>query len=703
MTSQKQRKIEPKTDLNEQMKFSQFIAVPPINQKNFYTDYLKSDNQYFANRQLAENARKASQAKKAKLADKELLEEGKIVTNDRKENGNDDSEEEDEDESDGRAKLGAKTIVLHLGSSNTRLGLASDPQPKLIPTVIARQDARHSEASFLKPQTPELGKGVFGDEFEENVKKLELDMRARMRNAKRRMVPNAGDLVSSFNKRSEYEEIVDHNDPGRLEWTDVSSSPKYVTGTAALRIPPSSKPHYSLHWPIKHGVFNEKDYDSREALLSDLACILLDAIQLELKVPKKNFPDYSIAVVIPDLYDKAYVESIIDVLFREFRIGNLLILQESVCATFGAGVSTACVVDIGAQSTTVACVEEGLCIGDSRLSMQYGGDDLTKFFAKQLLRVSFPYHDFDLTRGYDRTFAEELKLKFCSSNEAEAAVQLYQIFQRQPDRQTRKYSFKVYDEHITCTMAYYHPEIFENDEKLLGRRSLFRKSEDIFEDQLMEPESVIQDRLLYGRSDREPNNMYNVNIKPAEVVTIRGARVAAVQADSTRGDTPMDVDTPVGGGASHDSKKDVEMAINELDKPEEPAVDAIIRDDEYPLIAPLDVAIISSITCACENAPAPEERRKAMCPTVLITGAGYNFPHANYYLEERLKALRPNWSSIAIVPAPRDMLPDTLCWKGMSIFSKIKIATEYWVSNAEYDLLGTRTLQQKSLGSFWMG
>lgn len=692
-----------KTDPNEQMKFTQFFATPPINQKNFYTDYLKSDSQYFAHRQISENAKKAAQAKKAKLADKELLEEAKIVTSARPDAANDDSDDDEEEETEGQAKLGSKTIVLHLGSSNTRLGLASDPHPKSVPTVIARRTNREHESRMLLPPDVQPGKGVFGPDFEENYRKIELDMRARMRNAKRRMVPNANDLVSSYNKRSEFEEIVDHNDPGRVEWTDVSSSPLFFTGMAALRIPPRDSTRYSLSWPIQNGVLNEKDYKSREQLLGDLNCIISDAIKLELGIPSKHFSDYSVALVVPDLYDKAFVELIITMMFKEFSFGNVMILQESVCATFGAGISNACVVDIGAQSTTIACVEEGLCIGDSRLNMKYGGDDLTRLFTKQLLRVAFPYRDFDLTRAYDAMLAEELKLKFCSSNEAEAAVQLYHVFQRQPDRQTRKYNFKVYDEQITCTMAFFHPNIFENDDKFLDRRKLFAKCMDVYEDQSSEPESVIQDRLLYGQSDREPNNIFNVSVRPTEVLTVRGARAAAQAADSNRGDTPMDIDSPM-VGAVQDSKADVEQAITELDKEvAEAEDDALHRAEEIPLIAPLDVAIISSITCACENAPNAEERRKAMYSNILIAGGGYNFPYANYYLEERLKALRPAWSSVAILPAPRDMQSDMLCWKGMSIFSRIRIASEYWVSAPEYDLLGSRTLQQKSLGQFWMG
>lgn len=40
--------------------------------------------------------------------------------------------------------------------------------------------------------------------------------------------------------------------------------------------------------------------------------------------------------------------------------------QESVCACFGSGISTACVVDVGAQKTAVCCVEDGLSLTKTR-------------------------------------------------------------------------------------------------------------------------------------------------------------------------------------------------------------------------------------------------------------------------------------------------------------------------------------------------
>lgn len=44
----------------------------------------------------------------------------------------------------------------------------------------------------------------------------------------------------------------------------------------------------------------------------------------------------------------------------------LMPFQESLAAIYGAGISNACVVDIGAAKTSIACVDEGLILPDTR-------------------------------------------------------------------------------------------------------------------------------------------------------------------------------------------------------------------------------------------------------------------------------------------------------------------------------------------------
>jgi actin-related protein 8 len=51
-------------------------------------------------------------------------------------------------------------------------------------------------------------------------------------------------------------------------------------------------------------------------------------------------------------------------LFLNLR--SLISLKESLAATYGAGMSNACVVNLGATTTNIACVDEGLIIPDTR-------------------------------------------------------------------------------------------------------------------------------------------------------------------------------------------------------------------------------------------------------------------------------------------------------------------------------------------------
>lgn len=57
--------------------------------------------------------------------------------------------------------------------------------------------------------------------------------------------------------------------------------------------------------------------------------------------------------------------------WHEFNIIFLILLgiivhQESVCATFGSGLSSACIVDVGDQKTSVCCVEDGVSHRNTR-------------------------------------------------------------------------------------------------------------------------------------------------------------------------------------------------------------------------------------------------------------------------------------------------------------------------------------------------
>src|ERR1700721_3126906 len=82
-----------------------------------------------------------------------------------------------------------------------------------------------------------------------------------------------------------------------------------------------------------------------------------------------------------------------------------------MCASFGAGIAAACVVDIGAAKTSVSCIEEGLVLPDTRLSLDYGGDYISELFYVLLNRIGLPYKEVDLSRLYDWNMMEDLKTR----------------------------------------------------------------------------------------------------------------------------------------------------------------------------------------------------------------------------------------------------------------------------------------------------
>ena len=64
---------------------------------------------------------------------------------------------------------GSKTIVIHIGSQNLRLGLATDALPKTVPMVIACK-SRETEAEACEPRPKRLKLDVPSEEqFGEEV------------------------------------------------------------------------------------------------------------------------------------------------------------------------------------------------------------------------------------------------------------------------------------------------------------------------------------------------------------------------------------------------------------------------------------------------------------------------------------------------------------------------------------------------------
>ncbi|KAI0802610.1 hypothetical protein GGR55DRAFT_418866 [Xylaria sp. FL0064] len=715
------------------MKQTTWPDVTPINQKNYYTDYMKRDDQVLALRLQAEATRDRL-VQSAKDRDRALARNGHaevpLPVADMQ------PEEAAASTIDGTDP--SKVIVIHPGSQNLRIGFASDALPKTIPmTVATKFPQTESEMHEALPRRQFEAKTTdqqYGEEWSKKYQKMCNDLKVDMRANKRKVLPNSKELVVNYNRRTEPEKIPKHNDPQEIDWTDVNSledpdsAASCFIGNAAQRVPDDSDPKFKLWWPIQHGALNEDDYATAEHLYDDLETLIDKAIRQELGLTSTStWRNYSCVFVIPDLYDKKYVEQVLKSCMTWFEFSRICFIQESMAATFGAGYTQACVVDVGAQKTSIACVEDGLCIEDSRINLKYGGYDVTDTFIKMMLYDNFPYQEINLRRRYDFLLAEELKIKHCTMSQADISVQLYQFHLRAPNQPTYKYQFKTYDEVILAPMGFYDPAIFDNSTKLRGRRKLIDRSYNAYDvDVPDDPASAAQLAILahikpsivsnangFQPNQSDPNLATPMKEKsqPFNLLS-RGDLTGTPGGSNAASPAPEGASTPIppafqfgANGNTGSPAPNGPNAIRNAASPVPPAgmfVDSAARSarslaaerDTVLPVAPLDIAILTSIQNAARG---DDKRLRDFLGSIMVVGGGSKTPLFTQTLEEKLRARRPDLlDRILVSRSARDMDEQVVTWKGASVFSKLP-ANDSWITPFEFERLGARVLHHKVL------
>ncbi|KAI6092558.1 actin-related protein, ARP8 class [Hypoxylon rubiginosum] len=719
------------------MKQTSWPDVTPINQKNYYTDYMKRDDQVLSLRLQAE-ANRDRLVQSAKDRDRALARNGHAevplpVT---------DIPQEDVAPVANEGLDPSKVIVIHPGSQNLRIGLASDALPKTIPMAIAAKFPQtESEMHEALPRRQFEAKTTdqqYGEEWVKKFQKQCNDLKVEMRTNKHKVLPNSKDLVVNFNRRAESEEIPLHNDPLQIDWTDVktlddpNSAASCFIGQTALRIPDDSNPKFKLWWPIQSGWLNEDDYSTAEHLYDDFETLLDKAIRQELGLTRNSaWKNYSCVFVIPDLYDKKYVEQILKSCMTWFEFSKICFIQESMAATFGAGYTQACVVDVGAQKTSIACVEDGLCVEDSRINLKYGGYDVTETFIKMMLYDNFPYQDINLRRRYDFLLAEELKIKYCTMSQKDISVQTFNFHLRAPNQPTRKYQFKTYDEVILSPMGFYDPAIFDNSAKLRGRRKLIDRSYNAYDvDVPDDPGSAAQTAILalikpsiisnangFQPQPSDPSASFSTPAKEKSQPfsnflrgdlnngTPGGSAAASPAPEGTSTPVPpafhfgangtvTGTGSPAPNGAARNGVSPAPPPGMFVDSSARTAKALAAERDAVLPVVPLDIAILTSIQNAAKT---DDKKLRDYLGSIMVVGGGSKTPAFAGVLEAKLKARRPELAErILITHSARDMDEQVVVWKGASVFAKLP-ANDSWITPFEFERLGGRALHHKVL------
>ncbi len=540
-------------------------------------------------------------------------------------------------------------------------------------------------------------------QFAKEYNSMAADFKISRRANKRRVLPNSRELVTKWNSTNPPDLISEHNDPLRIDWTeipaDARSAPDYLIGTAALRIPEKSKPRYRLRWPLQHGWLNEQDYDSRNMLYRDFFLIIEESIKIELELTnKREWNQYNCVFIIPDLYEKLFVSKILEELIRDFGFPKVCFMQESIAASFGAGFSTACIVDMGAQKTSICCVEDGMCIEDCRVNLKYGGYDVTDTFVRMMLFDKFNYSEFNLMKRHDFLLAEELKERFTTLFDDNISVQFGDFHLRAHGQETRKYSFKIYDEGMLAPMGFFRPSIFSNASKLDGRRTLIPPSVDLYDNKRNDPLSIAQLAVV---SYAEKNIPSAVTAAPTKISAPLLGTPMPPSSTPSKPKLPSHLN-----GAADDGTPQTSVAGSpppeDLDA--DPSADPFsvtgiqpdteILDRTVPIM-PLDQAIL---TCIHQASGTDERKRRDFLGSIMLIGGASKTPNMGGYLEQRLRAAMPQYpKEILVAPPPRELDASVIVWKGGSVFGKLRMTNDSWIGQVEYDRLGSRILNYKCM------
>lgn len=582
-----------------------FRLVPAINQKNYFTGYLKRDAQLLANQPRPEDVQFTPES----------------------------------------------TVVLHFGSRYLRIGCAGDVNPREIPLCIAKPKDE------MKPQQDPRDGDI--PEWQHAVEVAEADFRERMRFYKINVAKNATEMCSNFNARQKGESVDDE---------DVGDEAFY--GYGALNTD-SSK--FNIIWLLQQGGLTEDScYASSQQVIDDLTTYLQCVMPRD---PRES----DAVLLVPDTFDRNQISTIMQILF-DLGFRHQLILQESVAATFGAGISSACVVDVGAETTKIACIDEGVCVPHSRVYLDIGGDDITEAFTRLLKRIAFPIEDM----AYKDS--DSLKRKFCTANNDDIEIQLYSATVGQ-----RKFDFKVYNEVMLPVLGLFYPQLFCNSEKRIYKHRLFHRPVDPYEghvdDQLSDAQlNVCHGQLAVNGQSFASELSSNTN-KPAEPGSEPASEVGGTDDEDSKSTPAPDAAHTKPSSTQNQGPKsgDAQTESEELFVPRK------------AVVAPLDHAIVESITQATKSGGSP----KTYYENVLVVGGGANIPDFHNLLSDRLGMWAPkvtkDHGDIAVLPIPRDLDPTMILWKGAAVYSRLKIGEEMWISRREWEFLGIRILHQKAL------
>ncbi|CAA0806660.1 Actin-related protein 9 [Striga hermonthica] len=410
------------------------------------------------------------------------------------------------------AERGSNVVVINPGSANVRIGLAKHDAPISVPHCIARRTSqvpkRNVQDQLLNSQVTtvqhmereraydiiaSLLKIRFLDEEMVNnqypPKMARVDVFPPQSNTKKDSVIPWTDV---FEKRASSSEA---GSSLRTEETSVdkegtvnegetsSTEPKYrecIFGEEALRISPTEP--YCLRRPIRRGHLNISMHYPMQQVIEDIHAIWDWILTEKLHLPQNERHMYSAVLVVPETFDNREIKELLSIVLRDLNFSLAVVHQEGLAAVFGNGLSTACVVNIGAQVTTVICIEDGVTLPTTQINLRYGGEDISRclLWTQRHHQTWPPIRTDALTKPMDLLMLNRLKESHCQIREGEveagSIVHSYEDDVPPGSHKTRLTALNV------PPMGLFYPMLLVPDVYPPPPRTWFSDNEDMLED-----------------------------------------------------------------------------------------------------------------------------------------------------------------------------------------------------------------------------
>ena len=643
---------------------------------------------------------------------------------------------------------GSDVIILHPGSQTLKFGLASQMQPFIMPNAIAHRMHRPKAKSFQTPLPFSLSaepdkEEIGGDEgkvalvmqmqmtdFVEQaleqklsyiepvlcrLKHINVDQK-RPKLSKKPHAPHERNQPLTVNHKAlAYQVYHEDNalsylpenpltppdkwttDPGQListnindylgsnsySFVDVSSPhPDYLVGQAAINI--SRNDGYLLQYPLKYGYFNVSTTQGVGTVMDNIEKIFAFAITERLKIPKAKFGQYSVILVIPDLFNKSEIKGYVDVLLKRLQLKSAYLQQESTLSSFAYALQCSCVVDIGAQKASVCCVDEGAILPGTIIRRNFGGDDITYLLHRLLIRQSslhyFPDQTINIKDPYHFRQLEKLKEDECyMGKNVPDPVHTCKMWIHEKGKKTTVASFNASDSLAISPFGLFYPDLLD---LVNPKYPVAVSSFGHLEMHERDPEDVMQiliaETLAEGgrkaEEDKKDANIGNAGKKLEEMKDDASKAGSESKSKSKEEDSSSD---------GKDSKEESSGGSTELEQ---------ARAKEEPLVDMYKAMSISEMICKSLMKVEDPELRRKLGNSILLVGGSTKFMDIMDVLEEKLVEklgeFANNIERVEVVnhsSAQKNSMDNRfLSWIGASVIPKIEITKDMFIPREKW-------------------